>query len=149
MHKISRYIADFAHDNGVTVVIAGHNKLQKQKANLGNANNQTFVQLPFSSLLWMLRYKLNAYGIEFVCTEESYTSKADFKAMDEMPVYGKEKAAPQFSGKRIHRGLYRHYDGSMGNADLNGAANILRKVFPKVNRWDSGCMDHPKIITIS
>ena len=33
-----------------------------------------------------------------------------------------------FSGKRIKRGLYRCNDGSIGNADINGAANIIRKV---------------------
>jgi transposase len=30
--------------------------------------------------------------------------------------------------KRIERGLYRSANGSIVNADLNGAANILRKV---------------------
>jgi transposase len=32
------------------------------------------------------------------------------------------------SGNRIKRGLYRTYDGFVVNADLNGAANILKKV---------------------
>ena len=32
-----------------------------------------------------------------------------------------------FSGKRIQRGLYRTSDGTVLNADINGAANILRK----------------------
>ena len=33
----------------------------------------------------------------------------------------------KFSGKRIKRGLYRSSDRRIVNADLNGAANILRK----------------------
>ncbi|MDD1458255.1 transposase, partial [Dolichospermum sp. ST_sed4] len=32
------------------------------------------------------------------------------------------------SGKRVKRGLYQSANGSIVNADLNGAANILRKV---------------------
>ncbi|MBQ6407716.1 MAG: transposase, partial [Butyrivibrio sp.] len=53
------------------------------------------------------------------------------------------KDNPTFSGKRIQRGLYRHYDGTITNADINGAANILRKVFPKVSQWDRGIVDMP------
>ena len=54
---------------------------------------------------------------------------------DEIPVFGKpgsEKAV--FSGKRIKRGLYRCADGSVVNADCNGAANILRKAIP--DAWE-------------
>jgi putative transposase len=32
-----------------------------------------------------------------------------------------------FSGKRVKRGLYRSQDGTLVNADVNGAYNILRK----------------------
>ncbi|MBQ9588611.1 MAG: transposase, partial [Butyrivibrio sp.] len=89
-------------------------------------------------------YKLAEYGIKFVLTEESYTSKADFLAKDYIPVYKKNSLESySFSGKRIQRGLYRHYDGTITNADINGAANILRKVFPKVSQWDRGIVDMP------
>ena len=37
-----------------------------------------------------------------------------------------------FSGKRIKRGPYKSKNGTLLNADVNGAANILRKVFLKV-----------------
>ncbi|MBR6411068.1 MAG: hypothetical protein IKS35_06770, partial [Clostridia bacterium] len=33
----------------------------------------------------------------------------------------------EFSGKRIHRGMYRTKEGKLLNADVNGALNILRK----------------------
>jgi len=36
----------------------------------------------------------------------------------------------EFSGKRIKRGLYCSKDGRVLNADINGALNIARKVFP-------------------
>ena len=42
----------------------------------------------------------------------------------------------RFSGKRIKRGLYRASDGTLINADVNGAYNILRK-YLKVNSIDA------------
>ena len=143
-HKISRQIADYAKDNQVDVVIMGHNVFQKQEIDIGHVNNQNFVQIPMTIFAGMLKYKLAAYGIRFVTTEESYTSKADFIAGDRIPVYRKDdKITYIFSGERIKRGLYRHCDGTVTNADINGAANILRKVFPKVTRWDRGIVDMP------
>lgn len=35
-----------------------------------------------------------------------------------------------FSGKRVHRGLYKTNGGLIINADINGAGNILRKEYP-------------------
>jgi putative transposase len=40
----------------------------------------------------------------------------------------KQQTEPQFSGKRVKRGLYRAADGRLLNADVNGSANIGRKV---------------------
>jgi transposase len=61
-------------------------------------------------------------------TEEAYTSKASFLDGDSLPEYGQKPEGWKASGKRIKRGLYQLADGSIVNADLNGAANILRKV---------------------
>ncbi len=143
-HKVSRQLADYARDNHVDVVVMGHNTYQKLEIGIGHVNNQNFVQIPMLIFADMLRYKLAEYGIRFVLTEESYTSKADFLAKDYIPVYKKNaRENYSFSGKRIQRGLYRHYDGTITNADINGAANILRKVFPKVSQWDRGIVDMP------
>ena len=143
-HKVSRQLAAYARDNHVDVVVMGHNTYQKQEIGIGHVNNQNFVQIPMLIFADMLRYKLAEYGIKFVLTEESYTSKADFLAKDYIPVYTKNSSEKySFSGKRIQRGLYRHYDGTITNADINGAANILRKVFPKVSQWDRGIVDMP------
>ena len=49
--------------------------------------------------------------------------------MDDIPTYKKgDDKKYTFSGKRIHRGLYRSKNGTLLNADINGAANILRKI---------------------
>ena len=47
---------------------------------------------------------------------------------DEIPKYNAEKTYTEiFSGQRIKRGLYQSKSGQLINADVNGAANILRK----------------------
>ena len=130
----------------------GHNVFQKQGITLGHANNQNFVQIPYSVFAGMLRYKLEEKGIAFLMVEESYTSKADYLAGDRIPVYGerdREEKTPAFSGKRVSRGMYRHFDGSKSNADINGAANILRKVFPDQKGWDRGVVDTPYAVGIA
>ena len=153
MHKTSNYIVQYAIKNDVSLVIVGHNKEQKQNINLGTINNQNFVQIPTTILINQLRYKLNKVGITFVEVEESYTSKASFVDNDFLPTYcankqNKEQETYLFSGKRIKRGLYRTKDNLLVNADFNGAANILRKVFPKVTQWDSGIVDMPFVVNI-
>ena len=144
IHKITRYLADLAVRKGVILVILGHNRMQKQHAHMGKVSNQNFVQLPFCMLEEQLAYKLREKGIAFLVTEEAYTSKADFLAMDPLPEY-REGQTIRLSGLREKRGRYRHYDGSYSNADINGAANILRKVFPNIPKdgWNRGLLDSP------
>lgn len=76
-----------------------------------------------------LGYKLGSHGVELVVTNESYTSKASFVDNDKMPkrYNPNNKKKRYFSGKRIKRGLYKSGDGTLLNADANGAYNILRK----------------------
>ena len=69
------------------------------------------------------------YGIQFIETEESYTSKASFLDGDYLPTYGEKPDDWKPSGRRTKRGLYRlGYGQWYINADCNGAANIIRKV---------------------
>jgi len=76
------------------------------------------------------------YGIEFIETEESYTSQASFLDDDFLPTIGEKPEswkAKSFghasrTGQRIKRGLYQSQHGLLVNADINGAANILKKV---------------------
>jgi len=83
-------------------------------------------------------------------TDESYTSKASFVDGDKMPkrYNPKSKKKHTFSGQRIKRGLYKTNSGTLVNADVNGAFNILRKNEPnfsynkllqqvgtKINQW--------------
>jgi putative transposase len=131
-HKISRYVVNDAIEHEISKLIIGHNVAWKQESNMGRRNNQNFVFLPHSTLIEMIKYKAEAVGIHVIVTEESYTSKASALDGDFIPTYGAIQGdeKPVFSGKRVKRGLYVAKDGTKINADVNGAANILRKVFP-------------------
>ena len=112
----------------ISKLIVGYNKEWKQNINIGKANNQNFVNIPFRKILDILRYKLEENGIECKEQEESYTSKSSYLDNDNIPTYHKGNLqATIFSGKRITRNLYQSKQGKIINADLNGALNILKK----------------------
>jgi putative transposase len=132
LHTASRRIIDLLVAEGIGTLIIGKNPLWKQEVNLGRRNNQNFVSVPHARFIAMLTYKAALVGIQVRITEESYTSKASFLDADPLPVYPVYGAAevPAFSGKRVHRGLYRAANGRRINADVNGAYNTIRKVLP-------------------
>jgi putative transposase len=130
-HKASHYVEKIALEEDIDTIIIGQNKDWKQNLNMRKKNNQSFTAIPHSLFIQMITYKAERHGIRVILTEESYTSKASFLDNDEIPVYGEDDSKKSFSGKRIKRGLYRSKNGTFINADVNGATNIMRKVFPK------------------
>ena len=130
MHKISTHIISEAVKNNISKIFIGNNIGWKNGIKIGRKNNQNFVNIPHTKLFNQLLYKGLLNGIEVIFTEESYTSKASFFDKDELPIYG-ETDNHKFSGRRIKRGLYRDSKGNIWNADLNGAANIMRKCSDK------------------
>ncbi|WP_254225014.1 transposase, partial [[Clostridium] innocuum] len=101
--------------------------------------------IPFRTLIEMIKYKGEAAGIRVVVCEEAIQSKASSIDEDQIPVYGND-VAHTFTGKRIKRGLYRSKNGILMNADINGASNIIRKVYPcmpKRERWSRGTVNVP------
>ena len=130
LHKISTHIINEAEKNNISKIFIGNNTDWKNGIDMGKRNNQNFVNIPYTKLFHQLQYKGALKGIEIVFTEESYTSKASFFDKDELPVYGTSDDY-KFSGVRIKRGLYRDSKGNTWNADLNGAANIMRKCSDK------------------
>ena len=125
MHKYSRIGVNEAIKLNCNTIIVGNNKDWKQEVNLGKVTNQNFVSLPFSRFISMLEYKCKLDGINFVTTEESYTSGTSLLD-DELPIntnYNKSR--------RVKRGLFRSNEGKFINADLNSACQIIKKVFPK------------------
>lgn len=152
LNKAARIIINHCIDYQIGKLIVGYNPGIKQEINIGKANNQNFVQIPF----WQLRRKLEAlcsrYGIEYLEQEESYTSKASFYDRDKIPVYNADNPSKhKFSGRRIKRGLYRTKDKHLCNSDINGSANILVKGIHRLpwERVSSGFLANPLRIFIS
>ena len=130
-YKCAWYICRYAQSAGVEVIVMGHNEGQKQEITLGDKNNQHFVTIPYLKFIKILKAVADKCGISVVIREESYTSKASLLDMDDIPTYKQgDDIKYQFSGKRIHRGLYKSGNGTVMNADINGASNILRKEYP-------------------
>ncbi|MFD2615927.1 transposase, partial [Terrilactibacillus laevilacticus] len=127
LNKTTRYVINHCLSNGIGKIVIGHNKEWKQEVKFSKKDKQTFVQIPHSIWMKKLESMCNRYGINFIRQEESYTSKASFLDQDEISVYGQSNTKKKFSGRRIKRGLYRTAKNLLINADLNGAANILRK----------------------
>lgn len=90
-----------------------------------------------------LEYKCVEIGIVLVKTEEAYTSGTSFLD-DELPIkenYNKSR--------RVHRGLFKSNNGEYINADVNGAFQIMRKVFSNVKANEIvGTYSHPVIINL-
>ena len=130
LHKSSRYIVNQLVSKGVTDLVIGHNKGWKQDINMGKVNNQNFVSIPFNRLIEMISYKCELSGIRIHLQEESYTSKASFLDLDQIPTFDAAKVdlvKHKFSGRRVKRGLYKSRNKSLINADVNGSLNIMRK----------------------
>ena len=113
---------NFLVSENITTLVVGYNKEWKQGVNLGKINNQSFVNIPFNTLINQLEYKCKLEGINFILTEESYTSKCSFLDNEELCKHN------TYLGKRIKRGLFKSKEGKLINADLNGSLNILKKV---------------------
>lgn len=128
MSKTARIIINYCIENDIGTLIVGYNNTFQKSSNIGKVNNQTFVNIPYGKLRDKLEYLCKLNNIVFVKQEESYTSKASFWDKDDIPVYNDDNPKDYiFSGKRIHRGMYRTKEGKLLNADVNGALNILRK----------------------
>jgi putative transposase len=136
INKAARKVINHCLENNLGTVVFGWNKGMKDGANMGAKTNQKFVQIPTGRLKERIAQLCEQYGIKFVETEESYTSKASFVDLDVLPTFGNWAGDPTSekpegwapSGKRIKRGLYRTANGWLVNADANGASNIGRKV---------------------
>ena len=122
LHTASKYIIDKLLAHQINLLVIGHNQGGQQNINIGDRNNQSFVNIPHSRLIEQLTYKANLVGIEVKTTNESYTSKCSFLDLESIQ---KQKS---YLGKRIKRGLFRSSSGYFYGADINGSLNIGRKV---------------------
>ncbi|HEY9610980.1 transposase [Allocoleopsis sp.] len=128
VNKAAKLVINHCLENKIGTVVFGWNQGQKHESNLGSKNNQKWVQVPTARLKARIQQLCEQYGIRFLETEESYTSKASFVDGDYLPKYGEKPENWKPSGRRVKRGLYRTALNWYINADCNGSANILRKV---------------------
>ena len=130
-HKIALAIINYCLENDIDTIVVGKNTGLKQSIDIGKANNQNILNIPHTILENNLKYLCEYNSLNYIEQEESYTSKASFLDLDDIPIYKKGKETKySFSGTRIKRGLYKTKDGRYINADVNGASNILRKAIP-------------------
>ncbi len=88
--------------------------------------------MPTARLIKRLSELCPEYGIRLIMTSEEYTSKASFVDRDVLHQYGEKPAEWKPSGRRISRDVYKTKAGKEIHADINAAANILRKVADQV-----------------
>jgi putative transposase len=121
LHKASRALVNELKRLSISKVIIGANNGWKKNIKLGKRNNQNFVQIPYNRFIEMITYKCQLTGIEVITGEESYTSLCSFldnESVEKHDVY---------KGKRVKRGLFKSLNGTLINADVNGAYNIMKK----------------------
>lgn len=150
LHKITSNLMNHLVLHDIKTVVFGHNLGQKQDIDLGKFTNQIFVNIPFTKLITMLEYKCQLVGINFVVSEESYTSLCSFVDYEEICYHDK------YLGKRLERGLFKTSLGLLINADVNGSLNIGRKYLESVGGYSNELhndllkyMVNPKKLTIS
>ena len=128
MSKAARKVIDYCIANDIGTLVAGYNVTFQRNSHIGKQNNQNFVNIPYGLLRDKLSYLCELNDITYVEQEESYTSRSSFWDKDDIPVYNDDNPKEyQFSGNRIHRGMYKTARGIKFNADINGALNIMRK----------------------
>ncbi len=154
INKAARKLIDHCLNNQIGTIVFGWNVGMKDGSNLGAKTNQKFVQIPTARLKQRVVQLCEVYGIQFIETEESYTSKSSFVDDDFLPTFGEQNKPEGWkpSGRRTKRGLYRTANNWYINADCNGAANILRKVSTtlgfNLNRVSRGVLTRPQRITL-
>lgn len=129
MHKSSRFILNYCMEHDIGVIVIGKNDGWKQglkkKKQLNRKVRQEFTFIPFNMLIEKLRYKADLVGIEVKETTEEYTSQTCCKC----GIVNKKNR--KYRGLRICSNCKTEI-----NADVNGAYNILKKVFPNALNVD-------------
>jgi putative transposase len=128
INKACRIVINHCLETNIGTIIFGWNKRNKDSINIGKKNNSEFVPIPTARLKNRIAQMCEQYEIQFIETEESYTSKASFLDGDYLPTIGEKPKDWKPSGKRTKRGLYRTANNWYVNADAQSAGNIIRKI---------------------
>jgi putative transposase len=142
MHNSSRYIIDYCLINSIDTIVVGINKEWKQESKMSKQTNQKFVGIPYEMFISQLKYKCQDNNIKFIETEESYTSGTSFVDNEEPIKNNYDKS------RRVTRGLFKSNNSILINADVNGAYQIMKKVFPEIEYGIEGRLT-PVIINVT
>ena len=124
IHCASKSVTNYCIGLDIDTVVIGLNKTWKQESKMIKSANQNFISIPYNSFIDKLKYKLEEVGINLITTEESYTSGCSFLDKEEINKDNYDKT------RRIKRGLFKSNEDILINSDVNGAYNIIKKVFP-------------------
>jgi len=108
------------------LIIIGYNKGWKNNSNLGTETNKKFNKIPYMTLINKIKNKCTDLNKNVIIIEESYTSKCDGLSLEEICYHDK------YMGNRNKRGLFSSATNKLINADINGAINIMRKVYTDI-----------------
>jgi len=138
MNQAVNYIVKYCLASRIGNIVIGELKEIKNGMNMGRKNNQNFQYIPYGMFKQKLRSKCEYYGINYIEVDEAYTSQT-------CSICGDIN-----KNNRKHRGLYVCKKcGSVVNADVNGARNILKKVAPEsVRIGGSGGVNPPVRIRV-
>ena len=152
INKAARLVINHCLQNNIGTVIFGWNKRQKDSINIGKKNNSEFVPIPTARLKDRIEELCLQYGMRYVETEESYSSKSSFLDGDYLPTLGEKPQDWKPSGRRVKRGLYRTAQNWYVNCDAQSAANIGRKVSRMLgidlSRLARGALTRPQRISL-
>lgn len=129
-YKSARYIVDYCVRNQVGAIVFAQNTLLTQGPCVGAGPDPQFLPIPYANFWRILTNTAKKSGIPVAAVEGTYTSRASLIDGEALPVYGRGGRAPDFSGGQITRGQYKTKDGTILNAGVNKAGNIIRKAYP-------------------
>ena len=158
INKAARFLINWCLNHRVGTIVFGWNQRNKDSINIGKKNNQEYVQIPTARLKDRIAQLCLQYGIRFVETEESYTSKASYLSNDLLPTFGENNKPEGWrpsgkSGSKVARKLNNLGRGGYicpqgwVNRDCNGSANIIRKAATQLgldlSKVVRGCLTVP------
>lgn len=146
LNQTVNFIIKKCKEQDVGTIVLGYNNNFQHKTNMGKKQNQIFSHIAFKQFKQKLETRCQIHEIDLIIQEESYTSQSSFLDEDILPEYQEKKDAEnkgdkkkedkvkyEFKGNRVQRGLYETQNGKIINADVNAAANIIRKCKHRFN----------------
>jgi len=121
-------IVKWCKQHGITHIAIGNVKpsIPRDK-NLPKWLRRLWNLVPWTYFYEFLQSYAEKHGIWVYHKNEAYTSVASALDNDPLPKNKDEAKQVKFSGKRVARSLYLASDGTTVHADINAAANLLRR----------------------